>query len=107
MESRFDFLSKFSVLPVDKFDGDNPYFRQPSEVGYFSLDNNRIFLDNNSRLRCYSPPEVVNFDLRVGYKDFIRRNEDKKERLDHMLRWISRHSEKFRVKKDTTQEDRR
>lgn len=90
-------LSKFSVLPIDKFEGECPYFRQPKQVGYFSLNEDRLFLDDDSRLRFYMPPELVDFDLRVGYKEFIRRDEDKNERLDDMLRWIKKHPEVFEV----------
>ena len=100
MAADYKLLSKFSVLPVDKFEGENPYFRQPKQVGCFSLDEERLFLDNDSRLRFYSPPEVVNFDLRVGYKDFIRRDEEKKDRLDDMLRWVKKHPEMFALSGD-------
>lgn len=90
-------LSKFSVLPVHKFDRECPYFRQPRELGFFSLDEKRQFLDNNCKLRLYDPPEIVNFDLSIGYKDFIRRDEEKKDRLDDLLTWINKHREKFLV----------
>ena len=107
MAANYKFLSKFSVLPVDKFEGECPYFRQPKQVGCFSLDEERMFLDNDSRLRYYSPPEVVNFDLRVGYKEFIRRDEEKKDRLDDMLRWIKKHPENFALSGDTSHNDGR
>ena len=100
MATNYKLLSKFSVLPVDKFEGECPYFRQPKQVGCFSLNEERLFLDDDSRLRFYSPPEVVNFDLRVGYKEFIRRDEDKKDRLDDMLRWIKKHPETFELSGD-------
>ena len=107
MAAEYKHLSQFSVLPLDKFEGDSPYFRQPKEVGCFSLDEERQFLDNDSRLRYYTPPEVVDFDLRAGYKEFIRRDEEKKDRLDDMLRWIKLHPEKFRIKGDDLRGDGR
>ena len=107
MAANYKLLSKFSVVPVDKFEGECPYFRQPKQVGCFSLDEEREFLDNDSGLRHYSPPEVVNFDLRLGYKEFIRREEEKKDRLDDMLRWIEKHPENFALSGDKSQNDGR
>ena len=100
MAANYKVLSKFSVLPVHKFEGECPYFRQPKQVGCFSLNEERLFLDDDSRLRFYSPPEVVNFDLKVGYKEFVRRDEEKKDRLDDMLRWIKKHPEMFALSGD-------
>ena len=99
--------SKFSVFPIQKFEGVNPYFRVPTEVGCFSLDIDCQFLDDKSRLRYYTPPEVVNCDLGVGYKDFIRKNEDEHDGLDNLLRWIKQHPEKFTVDRQASQDDGR
>lgn len=41
-------------------------------------------------MRYYvEPDKSPNFDLKDGYRDrYIRRDENVKEKLDHILRWI-------------------
>ena len=79
----------FDVWPVSRFDREFPYFRLPSEVGSFSLDASRVYVDSRSHLRVYSPPSdrTVAWDLSHGYSDFIQRDESKKEYIDHLLKW--------------------
>lgn len=87
----------FAVSPIEAFHGRLPFYRQPVEVGCFSLDNNRGFHDDKRQLRYFSPPHNIDFDLRAGYKDFTKRNEDEKEGLEHLLQWVQRHKEKFEI----------
>lgn len=87
----------FTVTPIKDFRGELPFYRQPVEVGCFSLDENRGFHDDKRQLRIFSPPHSVDFDLRAGYKEFVKRNEDEKEGLEHLLQWTNRHREKFEV----------
>lgn len=67
-----------------------PQYRQPVEVGVFSLDSERAFFNDSRQLRYYvDPGNKPNFNLRDGYRDrFIKRDDAVKERLDHILRWI-------------------
>jgi len=80
----------FDVWPVSRFDHNFPYFRLPSELGSFSLDASRNYVDNRSQLRVYSPPSDrnVEWDLSHGYNVFIQRDESKKEFIDHLLKWL-------------------
>ena len=87
----------FTVTPIKAFRGEFPFYRQPVEVGCFSLDENRGFHDDKRQLRIFSPPHSLDFDLRAGYKEFVKRNEDEKEGLEHLLQWTNRHREKFEV----------
>ncbi len=87
----------FTVSPIDAFRGRLPFYRQPVEVGCFSLDKNRGFHDDKRQLRYFSPPHNIDFDLRAGYKEFVKRNEDEKEGLEHLLQWTNRHKEKFEI----------
>lgn len=87
----------FTVSPIDAFRGRLPFYRIPVEVGCFSLDNNRGFHDDKRQLRYFSPPHNIDFDLRAGYKEFVKRNEDEKEGLEHLLQWTDRHREKFEI----------
>jgi len=83
-------IEPFDVWPVSRFDQEFPYFRLPSELGSFSLDASRSFVDSRSHLRVYSPPSDRNvaWDLSNGYSVFIKRDESKMEYIDHLLQWI-------------------
>jgi len=80
----------FDVWPISRFDREFPNFRLPSEVGSFSLDESRDYVNSRSHLRVYSPPSDRNvaWDLSHGYNVFIKRDESKKECLDHLLQWV-------------------
>ncbi|XP_053468935.1 decapping and exoribonuclease protein [Ictalurus furcatus] len=75
-----------------------PQYRQPVEVGVFSLDSERAFFNDSRQLRYYvDPGNKPNFNLRDGYRDrFIKRDDGVKERLDHLLRWIVANRAKLR-----------
>ena len=96
----------FKIAPVGNFDKKFPYFRQPVEFGAFSLGIDRKFKDSKEKLRQYLPPDSADpgFDLNIGFKTFVERNEDEKERLDHLLEWINQHREKFRSSSDAKNE---
>lgn len=67
-----------------------PVYKQPVEVGSFSLDSKRRFFNDSRQMRFYTEPcRNPNFDLRDGYRDrYIKRDDSVKEKLDHMLQWI-------------------
>ncbi|XP_046873311.1 decapping and exoribonuclease protein [Hypomesus transpacificus] len=72
------------------YERDFPLYKQPVELGHFSLDSQRRFFNDARQLRYYKEPEKSpNFDLRDGYKDrFVKRDDGVKEKLDHILKWI-------------------
>lgn len=74
----------------EHYERDFPVYKQPVEVGCFSLDSKRRFFNDSRQMRYYVDPDRnPNFDLRDGYKDrYIKRDENIKERLDHILSWI-------------------
>ena len=86
-------IRQFDVWPITRFERKFPYFRMPSEIGSFSLDGSREFVDGRSHLRVYSPPSGGNiaWDLSHGYSAFVQRDESKKEYIDHLLQWIQLH----------------
>lgn len=99
-----------SVLQTycEKYDKSFPYFRQPTEVGSFSLDEQRIFHHNRSQLKNYHPPrnvECCQFDLNHGYSQMIKKDESVKEKIDNMLKWIMENKDRFTIKKDKTIDD--
>ncbi|XP_041812479.1 decapping and exoribonuclease protein [Chelmon rostratus] len=85
------------------YERDFPVYKQPVEVGCFSLDSERRFFNDSRQMRYYAEPDRnPNFDLRDGYKDrFIKRDDSVKEKLDHLLRWISVNRAKLRSKATT------
>ncbi|XP_069558870.1 decapping and exoribonuclease protein [Brachyistius frenatus] len=72
------------------YERDFPLYKQPVEVGCFSLDSERKFFNDSRQMRYYvEPDQNPSFDLSDGYKDrFIKRDESVKEKLDHILRWV-------------------
>ncbi|XP_029914354.1 decapping and exoribonuclease protein [Myripristis murdjan] len=72
------------------YERDFPVYKQPVEIGSFSLDSERRFFNDSRQMRYYVEPDrSPSFDLRDGYKDrFVKRDEAVKEKLDHLLRWI-------------------
>lgn len=81
--------------------------RRPAEIGHFSLDIARKFHDDSHQLKYFCPPRTIDFNLTVGYKDFIARDEDVKEKLDHLLMWVDKHREKFELPKKESVENGR
>ena len=96
----------FQTHPVEKFEKSFPYFREPFEFGSFSLGVDRQFEDSRKKLRLYSPRDLTAYkpglDLNVGFETFIGRNEDEPEKLDHLLKWVNLHREKFKSSSETT-----
>ncbi|KAM6913986.1 decapping and exoribonuclease protein isoform 2-T3 [Lycodopsis pacificus] len=85
------------------YERDFPVYKQPVEVGCFSLDSERRFFNDSRRMKYYVEPDRnPNFDLKDGYKDrYIRRDESEKEKLDHILRWILANKSKLSSKVTT------
>ncbi|XP_076075179.1 decapping and exoribonuclease protein-like [Mytilus galloprovincialis] len=90
----------FRTHPTNRFDRKPPVFRKPNEIGNYSVDKNRLFNTNRSNMKYFIPPRNpnnVNFDLTIGYKEMIRKDESKKEYLDFILRWILCNKSKFQL----------
>ena len=84
-------VSNFKTQPLSAFDSKFPYYRQPQEIGFFSQDKNRLFSPDNSQLKRFFPAVTyhnVSFDLTNGYHSFIKRDEEVKEYLDDLLKWV-------------------
>lgn len=97
--------SRWLAVKSDTYDKPFPYFRKPSEVGSFSQDHKRTFHHDRRQLRYYVKPTAVDpcFDLRQGYRSFIRKDQSVKEHLDDMLRWVMVNREKFALHSDKKQ----
>ena len=97
-------FSSFKVAPINRFNEKNPYYRQPHQFGYFSLDGSRTFYNDDRQLRYYVGSQTHNLklNLREGYKSCILKDDDVKERLTHLLTWISKNRSKFQLKEGDT-----
>lgn len=94
--------STLSSLSTRKelYEKDFPVYKQPVEVGCFSLDSERRFFSDSRQIRYYVEPDRnPNFNLRDGYKDrFAKRDDSVKEKLDHILRWVIANRSKLKSK---------
>ncbi|XP_026063236.1 decapping and exoribonuclease protein [Carassius auratus] len=81
-----------------------PLYKQPVEVGCFSLDSRRVFCNDPRQLRYYvQPAQSPGFDLRDGYTSrFVKRDDSVKEKLDHVLRWILANRDKIQTRVQTS-----
>lgn len=90
----------FKLYPKHTFDKKSPFFRKPNEIGAFSVDKNRCFRNDRCNMKYFVPPRNSNnvqYDLTVGYKDMIRKDEGKKEYIDNILHWILLNKAKFQL----------
>lgn len=80
-----------------------PLYKQPVEVGFFSLDSHRNFFNDQRQLRYYvQPRKSPDFNLRDGYTSrFVKRDDSVKERLDHLLQWIRVNRDKIQTRDQT------
>ena len=88
----FRSLGTFAAFPPTLFQSGAPVnFRQPLKVGEFSIDSDRRFHNDASAKKFYAfrgDPASVSFDLKKGYETFVKRDENEKEFVDFVLRWI-------------------
>ncbi|XP_065179483.1 decapping and exoribonuclease protein-like [Sycon ciliatum] len=101
------------VLGVDRakyYRSQYPYYKQPTEIGHFSQDDQRtVFMDRREARRCRLPQanecREVNWDLNNGFEEFQWRDEEKvgKEGINPILDWIMAEGKVLdRFKKDDT-----
>jgi RAT1-interacting protein len=83
-------LSELAIEPIAQFDV-RPVttYRQPTEVGCYSLDIHEVVHLDRRALRTYSPPDTrTKIDLSVGYDEYMEKEGT--VYLDHLLTWITR-----------------
>ena len=77
--------------------------RKPVEIGRFSLDSRREFHHDRSQMSCIAVHMLMNkisekIDLNDGYEDrYIQRDEEVKNRLNNLLRWMLANKNRFVV----------
>ncbi len=92
-------LPAFQLSPATRFNEKFPHFREPAEIGCFCQDAERKFQADKSQLKYYCQPREskINFNLREGYGTFIKKDENVKEFIDDLLRWIDLNRSKFNL----------
>lgn len=87
-------------LPNDK--NHQCTLRKPVEVGRFSLDGERRFHHDRHQMSCLVMPKAtrssrLNYNLNDGFgtERFVKRDEEVKERLDHLLMWMQLNKARF------------
>ncbi|XP_059139307.1 decapping and exoribonuclease protein-like [Physella acuta] len=91
-----NYLDSFSSM----YDRPFPNFREPVEIGSFSQDERKIYKNDKSQLRIFAPPVDPNhckFDLRQGYAEMIKRDENIKTYINDILHWIVNNRNKFPI----------
>ncbi|CAM4564441.1 unnamed protein product [Lepidochelys kempii] len=95
------------TLPTEPalYDGPFPFYRRPAEEGRFSLDAQRCYHPDARQLRYFAPPRAERpepaFDLRHGYRDlYVRRDEGRREGLEHLLQWVAGNRDRLRAQGD-------
>lgn len=78
-------------------------FKIPKMIGYFSVDENRQFMPDASKLKYLKMPPMRNvyFDLNKGIEDFRHKpGSVTQEKMDFLLRWILNNIEKLKMKSE-------
>lgn len=81
------------------YEGRFPYYGQPREIGYFSLDSERNYCDDKHQLKYLAMPQQLtnlSMDLNEGYSEAVRKDFGKTEKLDSFLKWILNHQEEIK-----------
>lgn len=102
-------IRPFPIKPISRFNQKFPFFRQPTEVGHFSLDSKRGVHCDARLLKVYCPPadpRRTDFDLRKGYRDYIKRDDEVKERLNNITKWMQENKRLIAAPPTTSTSDR-
>ena len=81
----------------NQYQGKFPYFRQPSEIGCFSHDNEHTFIHDPSSLKYLRLPQNIDevaYDLKANYDTFIEKDSSGTF-LNSLLKWIQLNESKF------------
>lgn len=84
-------------------ESDPPVYQEPQEVGFFSLDGNRVFHHDRHQMRWYYPPRNLgskscpSLDLNHGYRTdlYVDNFPTQNENLEYELRWMLANKQRF------------
>uniref|UniRef100_A0A131Y6I6 Decapping nuclease n=1 Tax=Ixodes ricinus TaxID=34613 RepID=A0A131Y6I6_IXORI len=97
-----DFVASLNINGIIDETEKFPSFREPREIGQFSLvGSEREYREGCDQLKYLHMPSHrhrLMWDLNRGYEQAIRKEqEDSREKLDNLLRWIMANKAKFAV----------
>ncbi|CAG8575126.1 9954_t:CDS:2 [Ambispora leptoticha] len=85
---------KFSLYPIQQFEGTCATYKQPVEITSFSYDSDKVLHMDDRQLRYYYPPNLAEeADLTKGYDTYIPK-ENAREPIDALLDALFHHQQK-------------
>ncbi|KAF2638959.1 RAI1-domain-containing protein [Massarina eburnea CBS 473.64] len=81
-------IHRFSIQPLDRFQGASASIKRPREVTHFSYDDNHEYREDDSSISYYHPPRL-NTDLKEGFSTFHHYEETTNPHLDSLLRALA------------------
>lgn len=85
----------FTLERLEDFNQPFPSYRQPLEIGYFSVDTDRKLLRNKSQLKYYSAPKKLQLPLSSGYESCVAKKDSREEGIKLLLEWITYNAQCF------------
>ena len=86
-------MYRFSIQPLNRFQGASASIKRPCEVAHFSYDDDHVYRDDESSINYYVPPPM-GADLKDGF-DAFKQYEDKEDpHLDSLLRALAHQESK-------------
>lgn len=76
---------RFSIQPLNRFQGASASIKRPREVAHFSYDDNHEYRDDDSSINYYVPPPM-GADLKEGFNMFKHYEDKKDPHLDSLLK---------------------
>ena len=92
----------FSLERLEDFNQPFPSYRQPVEIGHFSVNSDRKMLRSKSQLKFYSAPKKLNLPLSAGFDSYVGKKDSRAEGIKLLLEWITHNSQCFRPQTATT-----
>lgn len=85
----------FSLERLEDFNQPFPSYRQPVEIGHFSIDGDRKMTRNKTQLKYYSAPKKLNLPLSSGYESCVAKKDHRAEGIKLLLEWITFNAQCF------------
>lgn len=92
----------FSLERLEDFNQPFPSYRQPVEIGHFSVNSDRKMVRNKSQLKYYSAPKKLSLPLSAGFDTYVNKKDTRAEGIKLLLEWITHNSQCFRPQTATT-----
>lgn len=78
-------IHRFSIQPLNRFQGASASIKRPREVAHFSYDDNHKYKEDESSINYYVPPPM-GADLKEGFDTFRHYEDTEDPHLDSLLK---------------------